>query len=124
MTSRILALSWKVYGFPRPVLTKCHIDGELRTTDIYSVVVLETEGLKSGCPQSYAPCKTCREFLPCFFPASAGLLAIFGIPLLVNVSLQSCLHMTFSLCPSSFLCGCLLLHPNSSFFKAASHIAF
>lgn len=61
----------------------------LRKRKIYCLVVLEAGSPKSSCQQGRASSDNSRARLPpCFYPASAGLSAIRGLPGLAEASLS------------------------------------
>lgn len=67
--------------------TKHHELGGLKLK--FTISVLETQSLKSGCWRGHAP----SGETPCFSPASDGLLASFGVLGLQLHDSNLCLHL-------------------------------
>ena len=81
---------------------------QLKTTEIYFLIVREVTRLKSRCQQGLLPLKPVREHPSCLFLTYGGLLAIFGICWFIDASLRFLsLHSIFL--ESLFLRGCILI---------------
>ena len=94
------------------------MDWVAETTEVYCLTVLETRCLRSRCWQDWFLTKAVKETQFQASPlASGGLLAIFGVPWVIEASPHFCLHhhMAFSLC----VCLCVQISP---FYRYISHI--
>ena len=81
----------------------------LKTTEIYSVIVLEAKCMKSRCPKAMLPCKTLRKN-PSLTFSFCWLSEVHGMPWLVTQELQPLPSSSHNLLPS--MCQSLCLCPN------------
>lgn len=88
----------KVDYFPRAATTSA--TKWLRTTEMYSFVVLEAKSLKSRCLQGRAPCNDSREGCFFVFPSSWWLLAVLGVFCLHVLHHSNLSVFPMSLCPN------------------------
>lgn len=66
------SMSYQMYWIPAAAITNYWLE----TTEMYSLTILETRSLKSGCQEGHTPCGESRGvFAPCCFQLlmSAGI---------------------------------------------------
>lgn len=94
----LLVITWSTpIDILRCIYQGCHNKvpptGWLKTIERYWLPVLESSSLKSRCLRAVR-----NDRLPASLLTSGGLLAISGLPWLVDDCLLVCLHKVFSLC--------------------------
>lgn len=94
-----------IYQFPGTAITMFQKLGDLETTEIYYLTVLEVRTLKSRCQQDHAPPEIRRgnpsSTLPSLFWVCHQSLVFLGLQM-HNFNLCLHCHMVFSLCVTVF----------------------
>ena len=89
-----------MYCFPRAAITNYHNPGWLKTTEMYSLTVLEARSLKFRCQKAVLSLEALGENPPLSLPVSGGCDIPCGCITPIPASVNPCLGglLFFSLC--------------------------